>query len=348
MDLLFTTTSIKRLIYYIFVTAAAFLVPHYISDSQVYWLIWSALILSLITTGETFLRRLMIIILTGVMAAFMVWMTASLVHHIYLLAVSLFIITAAGAIIIQRWPQYYISVTAVIILSVLSAGLPAPMTDHFHRAVLVMMGLGIAVLFQLAFLPFYFRNQVTFTLITALHNMRVLNTEIFSCLTQIEYADNIYLFERRIHIQKRKCVNTMMRLHKLVLIKAKKVSNKKYSNLKLVAANLEQLYEGMLDYAQLRRRVSDYNTFAVCKQELDVLAHEINGLFVRLIKTTGNKAGDFNLEQLTAGIYRMEENYHNVIQIAAREPLVFLLFVSSLNSFQTSLQALHQSIRSMT
>jgi hypothetical protein len=116
----------------------------------------------------------------------------------------------------------------------------------------------------------------------------------------------------------------------------------------LIAANLEQHYAGMLDYAQLRRRVSDYNTFAVCKQELEVLAHEINILLVRLIKATGNKSGDFNLEPFTTGINRMEENYHNVIQIAAREPLVFLLFISSLNSFQTSLQSLQQSIRAMT
>src|SRR3990167_1811350 len=85
----------------------------------------------------------------------------------------------------------------------------------------------------------------------ALVHLKRLNQEIFSCFLQPEYSDNIYLFERRIHLQKNKCIRAIYRLHDVGIV-----------------SQLNELYANLMDMAQLRRRVKDYTLFDICRPEL--------------------------------------------------------------------------------
>src|SRR3990167_5597972 len=61
--------------------------------------------------------------------------------------------------------------------------------------------------------------------------LRRLNQQVFSCLLEPTYVDNTYLYERRIHQQKRLFMRLILRLR-----------NKK----------LHQLYGAVMNYSQLR------------------------------------------------------------------------------------------------
>ncbi len=338
MNILFTSASLKRLFFFFLTTAITFCIFSQQHDPQAYWLVWTALPLSLITAGDTFIDRLGILLLTAVAAALAAMLTAAVAIYTPLLACSLLLLTISGMAAAYYWPQYYLSIVIIILSAIMSSGFAPPYTDVVGRTYFMLVGLGIALFCQLLFMPFYLKNQIRFVRFIALLHLQELNREIFSCLLQLEYADNIYLFERRLHLQKNKCVNAIERMRKLV--NADK-SNEFVSQLTC----LSRLYEGMLDYAQLRRRVSDVNTFAVCKDEFTGLSQAINKAFTQLMRSVARKKHTLDLETLAAWTRRMEESYHHVVQIAAREPLVFLLFIASLNSFRAAIQNFYDSIQ---
>ena len=78
MDLLFSSLSVKRLSYLILVAFTVYWVKSGSSNPEVYWLIWTAFLLSMITTGDSFKRRLNMIVITGLAAGFVSFFIGSL------------------------------------------------------------------------------------------------------------------------------------------------------------------------------------------------------------------------------------------------------------------------------
>jgi hypothetical protein len=139
--------------------------------------------------------------------------------------------------------------------------------------------------------------------VEALPCLAALSEEIFSCFLQSEYPDALYLYERRLHIAKLKCM-------------------------RVLTPDLYPLYESLLDCAQLRSRIGDHHTFGACAQELRAIATDLSKAL------TDPK---FNRAQLETSINQLEDSYHNVLQIAARDPVVFLLFINSLKNIYAEL-----------
>lgn len=189
----------------------------------------------------------------------------------------------------------------------------------------------VAVLFQILWRPLTLHRQWRASLKTYLFDLDYLNKDIFSCLLQPEYVDNIYLFERRIHLQKIQCLRSLHRLREVVGSIERRNTDKEYLYSSWLN-QLEGLFSNMLDYSQLRRRVTDYTTFSVCSQEFAGILQAMDGLF-ECISSCDREKLDMQVQALKNQIYRLEENYHHVLQIASREPLPFLLFIDSLNTF---------------
>lgn len=150
----------------------------------------------------------------------------------------------------------------------------------------------------------------------AMDSLSVLLTEIFSCLLEPSYPSELYYFERRLHKQKNK---SLIKINNIEIADAKN--------------RCLHLFEVIQDIAQLRRRVTDHSTFAIATNELRALLLALKASFIQLQKKLLNKdIINAESESLASAIDGFERIYFSVINVAAPEPLVFLLFIDGLKT----------------
>jgi uncharacterized membrane protein YccC len=333
--------NLKRLLYLALVATTAFLINDGLANNQGYWLIWAALIFSLITSGDTFKRRMTMIVITGMIAAFAAFIAGTINSILSIITIYLFILTFGSVFVSQRYPQYFFQAFIIILFVILASGMPVTLVENGERFVLIISGGIIAAFFQILFYPYFIRNELRTYIILTLKQLKKLNNEIFACLIDPAYSDNVYLYERRIHAQKIRFMRAIDRLRKINKLAEVKLSLEEREIYQQRLIRLDLLYDNMLDYSQLRRRVTDYTTFSVCSQELTDISQEINTSIDGAICRIADQKFYSNTSMLHEKINSLENNYHQVLQIASREPLVFLLFIDSLNAFKDSIDMLN-------
>ena len=125
-----------------------------------------------------------------------------------------------------------------------------------------------------------------------------LNQAIFACLLDPLYPDNLYLFEHRIHKYKREFMRASLR----------------YSE-------LNHFFDAMMNYAQLRWRVTDYSVLSVCENELKNLSQAID-VYIMLEDES----------PLKAALQKFESIYQSVLQVPSPDALAFLLFIDGVRA----------------
>lgn len=343
MDLLFSSLSIKRLSYLILVAFSVYFIQTRINNVEANWLIWAAFLLSLITTGDSFKRRFNIIIITGLLAGFAAFLVGSLTISPLLVTLVLFLITLVGVSAGETYPAYFMQMSIVIMFAILSGHFSNSHSENLTRFVFIVTGVAIAAVLQIIFYPYFIRNELNPYIIISLRNLRKLNKEIFSCFLEPEYADNIYLYERRIHFGKNAFLRSLSRLREMTKLAETKLSDLEKENHERWLIQLEGLFGNMLDYAQLRWRVTDYTTFAVCRDELIKIAIESDKCLDAIIAHVRQKKYFTSIDQLSQAVNQLENNYYQVLQVASTQPLIFLLFIDSLNAFSKKIAATYLS-----
>ena len=91
------------------------------------------------------------------------------------------------------------------------------------------------------------------------------------------------------------------------------------------------------DHSLLRHRTSDKTIFSVCKKELTEISAEINQLFSDMAQVLNKKRYHIDVTGLNKHIESLEETYQHILQVTSREPLVFLLFLSSLKALSNEM-----------
>lgn len=333
MDTLITLHSIKRFLYLLLVIALAIFIQPHIHFPESRWLIWAVAMLALVMEGETFKRRLSAIATLGVMTAASVLFVGYAGNWHITAVISFVLLVGWGAYTSQYHPAHFWAIIVTVVSGLLSGLMPAPLSDLLLRALSVLIGAGIVLCAQLLFYPYFIRNELRSLMINSFVNLQQINNRIFDCLIDPEYVDNVYLYERRLHDCKQQWMRIMGRIREsIALLKETMSHDEREANEKLVGLQ-EKLYENMLDFAQLRRRITDYTSLSVCSQEFRDIADEINRLFTAIIMRFDNKNLFINESVLEMKIKRLDDSYHHVLQVAVREPLVFLLFIDSLNAF---------------
>jgi hypothetical protein len=343
MELIFNSASIKRFIYLVLTALVTFTVYYYyFHHSQRYWLVWSGLMLSLITTGDTRRQRIVIILLTGVCALGLAFVAGCLAAYLPWLLVYLFIITVCAMFMGLCYPDYFYLFFIINLFTLLAAGFVPSLTENDDRIVCIAIGTLIAAALQIIFVFKFMRNELRSWLIIALHHLQMLSEEIFSCFLQPEYVNNIYLFERRLHDQKNRFIQALARLREMASEVKTEAHETEKNALTLMLMKLDCLYDILLDGAQLRHRVTDHTIFQVCNDELTAVSQEMEKIIADVIGVLTYKKQHLELANLDVKITRFEENYQNVMRITAREPLVLLLFIASLKAFRNEVAALYE------
>jgi len=162
-------------------------------------------------------------------------------------------------------------------------------------------------------------NNPNFLVKRSLHALNEVAKQIFVCLMDRNYSDNLYLFERRLHVRKTQY------LQHITALRATKAHER--------AERIDELFLILMDCAQLRRRVTDHTVFGLCDAELLGISTAIQSTFKELIHLTG-KSNTLDAIGLAEKIKLLEDSYEHVLKVAAKEPLAFLLFIESLKIFR--------------
>ena len=337
---IFSFSFLKRFIYLILVTGLTFFLYYRFPASEGYWCIWTALLFSQITFGVTFLQRLFHLIFLALLATLIVFAAGMMTSVVAFTFLYLFLITFSCALISQKYPTYFLSAFIVNLLAILAMQHSLPFTENVTRGAYVLVGATISIICQIIFWPRFMRNEWRSHINMTLQNMTSLTDDIFACLLEPDYPENIYLYERRIHLQKDAFLRNLIKL-KHFIHQSSTLPPVEKTRLTSVAARLDHLFDIILDAAQLRRRITDYATLEVCKRELDTINHEINKIYSHLIAAT--KARDYKIDTLPLqhAIIRLDESYQSIIQVTAREPLAFFLFIASMKAFLEEIEGFH-------
>ena len=279
------------------------------------WLLISSILLMNVTLETTLLRRSLIIAAVALLTLVTTFICTFLI--IIPVVQLLFVAGVTGVCVYagivnstMRYPGF--AVNLLLILSMQDTNL--------RHAEAIALGAAIVLLAQIILLPFYVRDEYRRSLAQVFQRFGRLTTVLFSCLTTPEYPECVYLFERRVHKQKIKCLNLMS----LAAVREQAAK----PALKL-SQQLQFLFEIIIDVGQIRRRVTDHTVFALCDQDLK----KIETAIVSLFKAFASRAATLQLEKkilaLDSQIEQFENIYEHVVKVAAREPVVFVLFISA-------------------
>lgn len=346
MDFIFTSLSIRRIFYLLLVICLALFSAQFFSYTNQYvWLIGMALALGLMSPGNKLGLSVMIVLVTGLSTVLAVGLMTLSLPIFYIAAIFIFITTFLCVWVGQCYPIYRLPAFIINFFVLLSAGLPlASLSQGLNRMALMWVGIAIVIICYIILWPFFKKNVLQWSIAKVLRNLLQLNNEIFSCFLQPEYPNNLYLFERRLQLQKDQCLTASKKIYTLYQSLEPSLSEDKRQALLDSILKLNLLYDMMLEYSILRWRVTDHSTFAVCEAELKGIQEEINALFVESMQTMISKKYQLHSSSLTEKINKFEDNYNHVLQVASREPLVFLLFISTLKHFDEEIKKIREAL----
>lgn len=321
-----TAALIKRILYLIAVVlTTAFVYLHSYLQEGV-WLFASVLLFLNITVETTLLRRSLEIAATALVAAVLIFIGTLLASSITAQIFFHSIVTGCCVYMGAKYGKAAYPWFVVNVLAVLSLHTEATLAAAIHHASAVTTGAVIVLAAQIILLPFFNLDEFYRARKLTLYRLSRVSTAIFTCLIAPDYTDNVYLYERRVHKQKIKCLNKMA-----VLADREKAAGKPPQT----SQQMQTLFEMIIDIGQIRRRVTDHTVFALCNDELSGIDAAIDQLLTALAGDNIGRIAD-GLLMLDKYINQFESNFEHILRVTAREPLVFVLMLSSLKALQES------------
>lgn len=293
------------------------------------WLVLSVVLLSYATRGVIVWRNIKTILLVGTFSALSVLLVVY--FPFTALFIYLVLLTLALIYIGQLNADYYYPTFIILFLTLLAACMPDTVVSSVYRAISIGVAALIVAVLQLVYSPWFIAFHVRRWVVQAVWQLDAVANEVFACLLQPDYAETIYLFERRLHEQKNKLMQSILLLHQVS--KEKKMNEATQEWLIATLTQLDALFALLLECAMVRWRVMDQSVFALCRNELLAVYGEMCKLLSSLVRVIRAKQENIDLESFKHSVQLLEENYQHVLQVAAPDPLALLLFIDSLKLF---------------
>lgn len=318
-----------------FVTCAVYTAHYFIDTPFTAWLIPVTYTLSLVTSGRTLFNRQLVLMLMGLMLVLTSIVATYLAFsHFLLLAYLLFLI-----MFYMRYLHPHIGNTKILILflflTIVFANRTGQLESDLERASIIMLGVVMAMLAQCLFWRMLANDNIERAAHTLVVALRRLNHTIFTCLLSPDYVDNVYEYERRLHMCKRSFYAGISQL-RAELPQMNKVADRLLMVERVVF--MESVYENVMDYAQIRWRVEDHSSYALCASELRSLEAGVDSRLEALSRVFRNKPVSVSASMvLTEALGRMRSVYDAILNVSIQEPMAMLLFMASLHGLNDKL-----------
>lgn len=334
-----TRLAAKSFIFLGVILSLIYYFERHAQNTHTYWLLLALLSFSLITTETGFWRQQFKILCTGVVTTLSVFLVEVQNPILILMAIYLVIIVTLSFWLYQTKKQDLVPILIVNLFTDIAAYHHASFIENVYASFYILLGCVLVLIAQFIFLPYYWRDRFHAYYVDALIALAQLNQTIFNCLTQTTYSANEYYYERAIHLAKTQCLQALAKLRHIQM----QHPRKNQSQLALLT-ELDQLYALMLNYAQLRWRIKDHAVFEVSALEMTAIAAQINYLLSRLLTHEPDEKLQAALTNFDYKVERLEDIYNNVLLVAAREPLAFILFLNGIKAMRPTIENLNTTL----
>jgi hypothetical protein len=318
-----TAALFKRMLYLIATVSSVAIFFLETRLPQAAWLLAAAFLLVNITLETTLLRRSMVIAATGLVTALLIFISLQLRIFLpaqYLMLALVTGVCTYGGVVKSNDTYPFFVVNFLVVLSLYSETNAPPIV----AAAYVVLGMLVTLVAQLLLLPFFTRDEHRRSEAQVFYRLDKLASVILSCFTTSDYSENVYLYERRVHKQKIKCLGTMAELA------ARETGITKPA--RCLSTEMQTFFEIILDIGQLRRRVTDHTVFALCPNEMIAIQLSIALMFRAFASRQNKEQLELSMLSFERDLYQLENIFETVIKVTAREPLAFVLFLSALKS----------------
>lgn len=334
-------TQFRQSIRLILAALIAFGWSYYYPAQENYWMIISALFALHISNHFLVRHKDFFLLVIALTAGSLAAISSLISSNVFLLATYLFITTLGTVYVGLLWPAFWGATFLVNFYANLSSGFGTDMRETGYRFLSIFAGFIIAILLQTIFFPNRLKGDCKLVLTASIQKLLELNQAIFDCYLAADYSEKRFQYERKLH-QKRRDYSYEISVARQLIKRIKATEREPLNN---VMCALEQIYEIMLSMGLLDYRVEDRSTFELAYKELLEISENINSelraIKIQLLK---KKPPSVISEKIKESIYQLEDVSRVTLDVAAKDPMVFLLFVQDLYALNKMMEQLTQDV----
>ena len=141
---------------------------------------------------------------------------------------------------------------------------------------------------------------------------------LFAGLAASYYPQNTYSVERALHFSRTRCLSVIDAWQRVGVP----------TDLQATLMRLQETFTLLIDASQLRFRISDFTVFGLCADEIHGLGNALVAALRQL--EYHQQLAPAELARLQQALAQWDVIYQQVINVSAREPVVFVLFTEAL------------------
>ncbi len=273
------------------------------------------------------------LLITAVLAATGAAITSWISPHVAFLAVYLFVSTFCTVTAGLRCPVIWGAAFLINFFAALSSAFPTGMQGTEERFMSIIFGFAIAIILQKGFFPNRLRYDARLALTQALQDLLELNKAIFNCFLAVDYPEKQFFYAQVLH-QTRRDYSFSITVARNLINKIKKRPEK----LSKILFDIEELGEIIQSVGTVTDRVEDHTTFQIVFKELLAIGEniysELRAIKIYLLKKSSVPTVSDTLKE---NIFQLEDVNHSAVNVAAKDPMVFLLLAQDLFALQNAL-----------
>ena len=282
-------------------------------------------------------------ICAGMIAAFVAASGGTLAGQFLWLGIFLFFTTLMTLLIGVSRPRYWRLAFIVNLCAVAGCMVPATITQSLQRYCYVLGAVFVIALFRFIIFQRSSRSTINKTLATTLKAGAKLSQIIFDFYLSRDFQANHFNHEKEWHSARSKFLKYLQRTRVLV----SHYHGKLKPQYKIVLDEIEQLHEIFMAMGLLIDRVEDHTTFEVATKEFTRLSSSVNAYLLAFVAQLSKKKYSYP-EDFYEAVSELQEINSDALQVVAREPVVFMLFVQDFFALNDILTQLGDAVADVT
>jgi hypothetical protein len=296
-----------------------------------YWISVSALLGLYFSMPLAIQRRYGLFVGIALTIGLLAFITSLIAGSAIQLAIFLFILSLITVYIGLTYPGLWPAAFVASFYAVLSAGLLTNLDGAMQRFCCIVLGFAISIVVQIVFTRIRVTADLRYALADSLLRLAQLNQAIFSCYVAHNYQEEHFDYEKKLHASRGSFLYKISQARTL-LMHLKSSPQPKFA---AMLDCIEQCYEIFQSLGLLIQRVDDHSTFAVADKEFLALSGNVD-TYLRQMAAEINTLKIRHEESaiLSENIYELEEINRTVLQVVAKDPLVFMIFIQDMYALE--------------
>lgn len=315
----------------------------YASSPEAGWIVLTALLLVQISPNNFFWRDVISVLICGAFIANNVFWVNELSQNYITLACVLFLLVFFCVFISLMNSELFVPATLVSLLTLVSLGMTANSTvspdELFLRIKYILVGSLIAALMKILFWPPGLRRHLCLQIANCLQVLNQLQKLLFWIYIARNYAEKHYFYEKELHSQRLRVLNCIDNIRLL----SKSRSTKK------TIQQLEKLFEITIALGEMRYRVKDFSTFEMSENEFVAISNSLANLLDQAVnKILFTQTQELDCSRFNSAIEALADLVGGALQVAAAEPVVYVIFMEYLRVMGDELKLLLTNVSGET